>query len=273
MRKTISEGKPILGAGCSAGIIAKCAELAGADLIIVYSTGLSRLMGLPTVIFGDSNALTVKMAKPILNIVKNTPVIAGVDLADPTRDMERFLKKLMRMGFSGIINFPTFALYDRNEYYRRSRDDVGIGFNREVENFRLAHEMGFFTMAYVRLPEDTIEMVKAGADVIVAHAGRTMGGLVGGKRGFGNIRTLEQAAEHVQRIIEAAKSVRPDIIALAHGGPIATPEDTQYIYDHTDAVGFVGASSIERIPIEKAVIETVKEFKNKRIKTKQIKSP
>ncbi|RLE76040.1 MAG: phosphoenolpyruvate hydrolase family protein [Thermoprotei archaeon] len=267
LRKTISEGRPIIGAGCSAGIIAKCAELAGADLIIVYSTGLSRLMGLPTVIFGDSNALTVKMAKPILNIVKNTPVIAGVDLADPTRDMERFLKKLMNMGFSGIINFPTFALYDRNEYYRRSRDDVGIGFNREVENFKLAHEMGFFTMAYVRLLEDTVEMVNAGADVIVAHAGRTMGGLAGGKRGFGNIRTLEQAAEHVQKIIEKAKSIKPDIIALAHGGPIATPDDTQYIYDHTDAVGFVGASSIERIPVERAVIETVKQFKEKRIKS------
>jgi predicted TIM-barrel enzyme len=266
LRKTISSGTPIIGAGCSAGIIAKCAEIGGADLIIVYSTGKSRLMGLPTVTIGDSNALTLKMGKEIINVVKNTPVIAGIEGSDPTRRMDKLLKKVIEIGFSGVINFPTLALYDRNEYYRRSREDVGISFNKEVEMMKLAREMGLFTMAYVRYPDDARQMVKAGVDVICVHAGRTAGGLVGAKKTV----TLQEACNHIQNIARIAKSINPEIIVLCHGGPISKPEDTQYIYEHSCAMGFVGASSIERIPIERAIIETVKAFKNQIIRRSDI---
>lgn len=264
LKQTLNDGKPIVGAGCSAGIIARSAEIGGADLIIVFSTGKSRLMGLPTTFIGDSNVITLEMGEEILNAVENTPVIAGIEGADPTRKMEKLLKRVINVGFSGVINFPTFALYHKDEYYRKSKEDVGLGFAKEVEMMKLARSMGLFTMAYVRYPEDTRQMVRAGVDVICAHAGRTAGGLVGAKHTI----TLPEAVAHVQKLAEIAKSENPEIIVLCHGGPISSPEDTAYFYEHMDVVGFVGASSIERIPVEKAVIETVKTFKNQLIKKK-----
>jgi predicted TIM-barrel enzyme len=260
--------KPILGAGCSAGLIAKCAETAGADLIIVYSTGKSRLMGLPTHIFGDSNAITSEMIDEIMNIVKKTPVIAGMECADPTRRLDRYVKSLIDKGISGVMNFPTLAMYDRNEYYRRSRDDVNIGFEKELETFRMCHEMNIFIIAYVRLEEDIEPMIKSGVDALALHLGRTMGGIAGGKRGFADIDNIDKAISRLNHLCQIAKSIRPDILLLAHGGPLATPEDLNRIYAETDAVGFVGASSIERIPIERAIVETVKGFKNGELKPK-----
>jgi predicted TIM-barrel enzyme len=256
LNKTIAEGNAILGAGCSAGIIAKCAELGGADMILVYSTGVSRLKGLPTSRMGDNNGLTLEMAPEILWAAKNTPVIAGCEANDPFRmDQERLLDLFIDAGFHGVIPFPTVTMYDD---YRALRDLVGMGFEREVELARRARERGILSVVYAHHAEDAAKMVEAGADVVIAHAGPTRGGLVG----YDFDGTMEGSAAHVQKTIEASKAANPDVICLAHGGPFGTPKDTEYLYAHTDASGFVGASSIERIPVEKAVREVVEAFKS-----------
>lgn len=256
LRKNIDEAKPILGAGCSAGIIAKCAEIGGADLIIVYSTGRSRLMGLPTVRLGDSNAITLGMFNEIQNVIRDTPIVAGIEATDPTRmDLEVLLETFRDAGYSGVINFPSVMIF--GGWYRDSREQVGLGVSREFEMIRLAHDMDLFTMAYVFDSEAAKAMVEAKVDCVVAHVGGTAGGLIRLKA-----KSHSEAAAIVQEIIAVAKSINPHQICLAHGGPFAAPTDTEYLYKHTDAVGFVGASSIERIPVEKAVIECVRKFKS-----------
>jgi predicted TIM-barrel enzyme len=260
LNKTIAEGGPILGAGCSAGIIAKCAQLGGADLILVYSTGVSRLKGLPTSRMGDNNGLTLEMAPEILWAAQQTPVIAGCEANDPFRmDQERLLDMFVDAGFHGIIPFPTVTMYDD---YRKLRDLVGMGFEREVELARRAHERGILSVVYAHHAEDAARMVEVGADVVIVHAGPTRGGLVG----YEYEGTMAAAASHVQDTIVASKAINPDVICLAHGGPFGMPKDTEYLYQHTDAAGFVGASSIERIPVEKAVRQVVEDFKNVRMK-------
>jgi predicted TIM-barrel enzyme len=260
LRASVAEGRPIIGAGASAGIIAKCAELGGADLIIVYSSGLYRIWGLPTSNYLDSNPVTLSMAEELLNVVRDTPVIGGVHAGDPRyNDLTRLLAKFAHAGYTGIINYYTVALYDDE---RRMRDKVGFGWSREVEVVRLARSRDMFTMAYVFNPEEARDMAEAGADSIVAHVGATAGGLVG----FEWEKGAAFAAERVQKMIEAARAANPEIICLAHGGPFAEPEDTRYLYEHSDAQGFVGASSIERIPVERAVKQVVEEFKSIRIK-------
>jgi predicted TIM-barrel enzyme len=258
LKKSTAEGKPIIGAGCSAGIIAKCAEIGGADLVIVYSTGKSRLMGLPTTRMGDmvTNDVTMSMAAEILNVLKDTPVVGGAAATDPTRmDLSLLLEQFMEAGYSGIINFPTILSYSGQ--FRRGRESVGLGFSREIEMLRLARKAGIFTMAYVYSPEEAQEVAKVHVDCIVPHIGGTSGGL----SGFKGVESLKNAAEMAQKMIEAAMAIDSDTICLSHGGPLATPEDTEYIYEHTDALGYVGASSIERIPVENAVMEVVKKFK------------
>lgn len=257
---TIAEGKPIVAAGSSAGIIAKCAELGGADLIMVYSSGRARIRGFQTSMVESSNPVTLEMLEEISAVVQDTPVIAGVDAMEPPagRDLAELVKTFVDAGFSGVINFPTFGFF-QDEAWRRNREAEGVGFSREIELIRVARMMDVFTMAYVFFPEDARAMAKAGVDCMVPHAGGTAGGLVG----FDSIAMgLEDAAATVQRMIEATKEVNPGVICLSHGGPIMGPEDTKYIYAHTDAVGFVGASSIERIPVERAVTGVVEEFKS-----------
>ncbi len=263
LRKTISENRPILGAGCSAGIIAKCAETGGADLIIVYSTGLSRLRGLPTTLYGsmDSNTVTLSMFEELDNVVKHTPIIGGVDASDPTcLDLKRLLKRYIDTGFSGIINYPTMGEYGDREptvRYRRERESQGLGWSREIEMMKMAHEMNIFTMAYVYNPDDSQDMAKIPVDIIVAHVGGTGGGMAG----YG-AAPHKEAAKLAQEIINSAKTIKRDIVCIAHGGPFSDPKDTKYLYEHTDAAGFVGASSIERLPVEIAVTNTVRDFKN-----------
>ena len=255
LKDSLSEGSPILATGCSAGIIAKCAELGGADLIVVYSTGKSRLMGLPTTRLGDSNAITLSMADEILNVVKNAPVIGGIEATDPTRlDLRKLLNRFVESGYSGIINFPTLGLWPDQ---RRRGEKVNLGFKREVDIIRLAREKNIFTMAYVASFEDAVAMVDAGVDCLVAHTGPTEGGLIG----FDYEGTLEKATVRVNDILKAAEKRSDDIICLAHGGPISAPSHTAHIYQHTPAVGFVAASSIERIPVEAAVTQTAQRFK------------
>jgi predicted TIM-barrel enzyme len=266
LNKTIKERKPIVAAGSSAGIIAKCAELGGADLIMVYSSGRERLRGLQTNIVENSNEETLKMFQVIQNVVQDTPIIGGIHATEPPgSDLGKMIRRFVGTGFSGIINFPTFGFFD-DRNWRKSREAEGKGFSREIELIRMAHDMNLFTMAYVFFPADARAMAEAGVDVMVAHAGGTAGGLVG----FDSIAApMKEAAALVQKIIRATKKANQDIICLAHGGPIVFPEDTRYIYEHTDAVGFVGASSIERIPVEKAVTGIVEEFKGVGLKGKK----
>ena len=259
LQDTLSQRVPIIAAGCSAGIIAKCAELGGADLIMVYSSGRARLRGLQTALEEDSNTITLDMFEEIQNVVQNTPIVAGIDAMEPPAgsDLGALVQKFLNTGFSGVINFPTYGFFN-DEEWRRKREEDGIGFSREVELIRTAQAMDVFTMAYAFFPEDARAMAEAGVHCMIAHAGGTAGGLVG----FDSMASpLEETAALVQGIISETRTVNAHILCLAHGGPIATPEDTRYIYEHTDAVGFVGASSIERIPIERAVTSVVEEFK------------
>jgi len=259
----IEQGIPLIGAGSSCGLVAKCAEIGGADLIIVYSTGISRLKGLPTSHnLGHSNHMTLDMADEINNVVKDTPVIGGIEACDASSwDLGQLLDKFKSAGFSGIINFPTMGLFEEGTLWRNMKESVGLGFGREVELMRLASQQEIFTMAYVFTAQEAEDMARAGVDCLVPHAGGTAGGL----QGFATV-DYGLGAKKIQDMITAAKKINPRLICLAHGGPFAEPKDTEYLYRHTEAVGFVGASSIERIPIEKAVINAVQEFKSYPVK-------
>jgi predicted TIM-barrel enzyme len=253
---TINRRVPILAAGSSCGLVAKCAADAGADLIVVYSTGRSRLMGLPTSRIGDSNASTLEMADEITNVVSSVPIVGGVEAWDPARlDLDRLLDRFQAAGFSGVINYPTISTM--GETWRERRERVGLGFSREVEMIRLARRRDLFTMSYVATPEDAEEMARAGVDCIVPHVGATAGGLVGHE----TTETHESQVDGLEKMISAAAEIRDDLIYLAHGGKLAEPRDLDAVYGQTRCVGFVGASSIERIPIERAVTNVVAEFK------------
>ncbi len=256
LHRRIATGKAVLAAGCSAGIIARSAEEAGTDLIVVYSTGKSRLMGLPTWRFGDSNLGTLEMAAEILNVVKSTPVIGGVEANDPTRkDLDALLDRFQAAGFDGVINFPTLTNMPDQ---RRRAEMVGYGFDREVDAISLARSRDLFTMAYVASAEDAAAMAAAGADVIVTHSGPTTGGTVG----YEDDRSVESVCRQAQALIDAAVAENPDVIPLLHGGRLATPAEVRKALVLTSAVGFVGASSIERIPVERAIRAVVREFRD-----------
>lgn len=256
LRQRIESGGAVLAAGCSAGIIARAAEDAEADLIVVYSTGRSRLMGLPTWRMGDSNAETLEMAAEILNVVERTPVVGGVEANDPTRrDLSRLVADYQAAEYSGIINFPTLTNMPDQ---RRRAEMVGYGFEREAELIRLASAAGLFTMAYVASVDDAVAMAGAGADCVVTHSGPTKGGSLG----YRDDRRIDEISVEAERMLAAAISVKPDIIPLLHGGGLATPEDVREALSLTSAVGFVGASSIERIPIERAVQDAVRSFRD-----------
>jgi predicted TIM-barrel enzyme len=257
------EGKPILIACCGAGILAKCAELAGADIIMTACTSKSRLMGLPTTPMGNTNRDMMELCLELSIVVKNTPLIGSLDALDPTWDLASLMDKASSVGYSGVLNYPTLSPLLNHER-RLVRESVGLGFAREVEMMKVAKGKGLFTIAYVFNPVDAKPMAQAHVDCVVAHVGSTGGGLVGFKA-----NTLKEASAYAQEIITVVKSIDPNIICLAHGGPFASPEDTKYLYEHTDAVGFVGASSIERIPIEKAVKEIVNQFKSVPLGRKQ----
>jgi len=270
LRKQTSENRPILGAGCSAGIIAKCAEMGGADLIIVYSTGKTRMMGLPTtMITGTSNQITLEMVDELANVVKNTPIIAGIEATDIfCLDLEKSLKRFVDKGFSGAINFPTVGLYENlieggmalRKFTEALAPGYGAkhwGWSREVEMIGILHEWDVFTMCYVFTPPDAVAMVNAGVDVVCVHVGPTMGGLTG----FTPMEDMDKLLAKAQDVMSAAKDARPDVICLIHGGPFYDPENTKVVYEKTDALGFVAASAIERIPVEKAITTVCKDYK------------
>jgi len=262
LRDQVAKGKPIVGAGAGTGISAKFAEAGGADLIIIYNSGRYRMAGHGSLAgllaYGDANQIVKEMGeREVLPIVKAAPVIAGIMGTDPLRQMDYFLKELDALGFSGINNFPTVGLIDGR--FRMELERTNMGFGKEVDAIRLAHTMGFFTVVYVFNPDESTAMAEAGADAIIAHMGLTVGGTIGLEKS--DAMLLEDAPAVVQAIGEAAWRVDKGAILLCHGGPIATPEDSAYVLARCDAVGFVGASSMERLPVETAITETTRAFK------------
>ena len=260
LRAQRGKGSAIVGAGAGTGLSAKCAEAGGVDLIIIYNSGRYRMAGRGSLAglmpFGDANAIVVEMAAEVLPIVKDTPVLAGVCGTDPFRLMPVFLRQLRDIGFSGVQNFPTVGLIDGT--FRQNLEETGMGYGLEVEMIRDAHDLDLLTTPYVFSPDDARAMTAAGADVLVAHMGLTTGGSIGAETG----RTLDDSVELIQAIRDAAAEVNPEVIVLCHGGPIAEPDDAAYVLERTTGVaGFFGASSMERLPTEIAITETVQRFK------------
>ena len=265
LRAQIAAGKPVIGAGAGTGISAKFAEAGGADLILIYNSGRYRMAGHGSLAgllaFGDANQIVYEMGeREVLPVVSHVPVVAGVNGTDPLRQMPHFLRRLDNLGFSGINNFPTVGLIDGR--FRAELEATNLGFYREVEMIRLAHDLGFFTIVYVFNPDESARMARAGADCIIAHMGLTVGGSIGLDREGGVAMRLEDAPARVQAIGDAARAVNKEVLLVSHGGPIATPEDARYVQERTDAVGFIGASSMERLPVETAITETVRQFKS-----------
>jgi predicted TIM-barrel enzyme len=260
LRAEIKSHKSILVVGAGNGLVARCAEDAGADLIVVYNSGYYRLNGLPSLVgnlpVGDANAMVVELGrKGIIPATRNVPVIGGVYGVDPTRNIKDVLESLERVGYSGVINFPTVGRVDGR--YRQELEAAGLGYGKEIEMVRVAHERGLFTMAYVFTADEATRMAEAGLDVLVAHVGLTGGGDVGSSMAL----DLDGAVALVESIYEGARRVRDDVIFLSHGGPIIDANDAEYVNQRTGAVGFVAASSIERIPVEVAVKAACRSFK------------
>lgn len=263
LQAQLSQGRPIVGAGAGTGISAKFSEAGGADLIIIYNSGRFRMSGHGSLAgllaYGDANGIVKEMGeREVLPVVKNTPVIAGVMGTDPLRRMEYLLSQLDSLGFSGINNFPTVGLIDGR--FRMELERTGMGYGKEVDMIRAAHDHGFFTCAYVFNADEATEMAKVGADAIIAHVGLTVGGSIGLKDT--DAVSLEKAPAVVQEISNAARRIKSDVVVLCHGGPIATPADAAYVLQRCDAVGFVGASSMERLPVETAIATTTNAFKS-----------
>jgi predicted TIM-barrel enzyme len=261
LRGQLAAGRPIIGGGAGTGISAKCAEAGGIDLIIIYNSGRFRMAGRGSLAgmmpYGDANQVVVEMAREVLPVVKNTPVLAGVCGTDPFRVMKLFLRDLQAMGFSGVQNFPTVGLVDGT--FRQGLEETDMGFDKEVEMVRLAHHLGLLTCPYVFTEAEAQAMAKAGADVLIPHMGLTTKGSIGARSAL----TLDDACVRVQALHDSAKRVNPDVIVLCHGGPISEPEDAAYVLKHTKGVdGFFGASSIERLPTELAITECVRKFKS-----------
>jgi len=261
LRDNMAKGIPIIGTGAGIGLTAKFEEVGGSDLIIVYNSGRFRMAGRGSMSglmpYGDANAIVMEMAGEILPVVKNTPVLAGVCGTDPFRQMEMFLKQVEQVGFSGVQNFPTVGIYDGK--FRVNLEETGITYDLEVEMIRIAHQMDLLTTPYAFTREEARKMAAAGADIVVAHAGTTVGGSIGATSAM----SLDEAVDIVQDICGGAKSVNPDVIILCHGGPIATPADARYVLQRTKGVhGFYGASSAERLPVEKAIADQVQAFKS-----------
>ena len=259
LRATLDAGQPLVIGGAGIGLVAKAAERGGIDLLMVYNTGPFRMAGHGSLAgylaYGDSNAMTMTLGHEVLNAVDETPVIGGIGAADPFRDIPRLIDEMMAMGFSGITNVPTAGLYTGP--FRRHIDATNLGYPEEVELIRTCRERDVFTVAYAFSPDEARAMAEAGADVIGAHVGLTSGGWIGAEEAM----ELDRACAATQDMLEAAKAGRQDVLVVAHGGPFEDPETVRRVFETTDVVGYLGASSIERLPVERAVSGVVREFK------------
>jgi len=249
------------GAGAGTGISAKFIEKGGADMIIIYASGRFRMAGAGSIAgmmaYGDANAIAMDIGEhEVLPVVEEIPVICGIHASDPRRRMWHWLQQVKAMGFSGINNFPTHTIIDGQ--FGQSLEETNMGVQKEIDAVALARKMDIFSITYVATPEEAAKMTEAGADVVIAHVGCTVGGSIGVS---GASIGLDQAAAATQAICEAVHSVNPATLVLSHGGPICTPEDAAFVNERTDAVGFVGASSIERLAVEQSITDLTREFK------------
>ncbi len=259
-KEEIANGKILVGVGAGTGITAKSSEAGGADMLIIYNSGRYRMAGRGSLAgllsYGDANQIVVEMGAEVLPVVKHTPVLAGVCGTDPFRVMDIYLKQLKDQGFNGVQNFPTVGLIDG--IFRQNLEETGMGYGLEVEMIRKAHELDMLTCPYVFDPEQAKAMAEAGADILVAHMGLTTKGTIGAKTAL----TLDDCVEKIKAIIAAGRSVRPDIMVICHGGPIAEPSDAAYIIHQIPKIdGFFGASSIERFAAERGIKAQAAAFK------------
>jgi predicted TIM-barrel enzyme len=270
LRATLRKGEPIIAAGAGTGISAKFIEQGGADLIIIYNSGRFRMAGHGStcglMAYGDANAVAMEIGEhEVLPIVQEIPVICGVHATDPRRRMWHWLLQVKAMGFSGVNNFPTHCIVDGQ--FRQILEETGMSVNKEFEMVALARKMDLFSIVYVATPEEARAMAEAGADAIIAHVGTTVGGSIGVKKAA---VSMDDAVQRTRAIIGAAKQVRNDLLFLSHGGPIATPDDAAYINKHTDCVGFVGASSLERLAVEDSLTQLTRRFKGIPVRTEAL---
>jgi predicted TIM-barrel enzyme len=260
LRATLHRGGLIIGAGAGTGLSAKCAQEGGADLIIIYNSGRYRMAGRGSLAglmpYGDANAIVLDMAREVLPVARETPVLAGVCGTDPFRLMDRFLREVLDTGFAGVQNFPTVGLIDGT--FRVNLEETGMSYSLEVEMIATAAKLGLLTAPYVFDPQQAAAMAHAEADVLVPHMGLTTKGSIGAQ----TAKSLDQCVEEIQAMRDAAVAENPDVIVLCHGGPLAEPDDAAYVLGRTEGVvGFFGASSMERLPTEVAMIENMRRFK------------
>lgn len=260
LREKVAAGVPIIGGGAGTGISAKSEETGGIDLIVIYNSGRYRMAGRGSLAglmpYGNANEIVKEMAHEVITAVKETPVLAGVNGTDPFMLRTHFLKELIALGFAGVQNFPTVGLIDGT--FRQNLEETGMGFGLEIEMIREAHDLDLLTTPYAFDTDQAKKLAEAGADIVVAHMGLTTKGTIGAT----TAKTLEDSATLVKEIADAAKGVRDDVIVLCHGGPIAMPEDAQFIFNNVKEVdGFYGASSMERLPTETAIADQIRAFK------------
>ena len=272
LRKKAAAGLPVIGGGAGTGISAKCEEAGGIDLIVIYNSGRFRMAGRGSMAglmpYGNANAIVKEMAYEVLTAVKHTPVLAGVCASDPFLIRDHFLRELKDMGFAGIQNFPTVGLIDG--LFRANLEETGMGFALEIDCIAAAHQLDLLTTPYAFDKEQARLLAEAGADIIVAHMGLTTKGSIGAR----TAKTLDDCVREVAEIADAAKSVREDLLVLCHGGPIAMPEDAQFILDRVSSIdGFYGASSMERLPTELAIAQQVRDFVGLRLRSSFEESP
>ena len=261
LRAKVKRREPIIGGGAGTGLSAKCEEAGGIDLIVIYNSGRYRMAGRGSLAglmaYGNANDIVLDMAREVLPVVKHTPVLAGVNGTDPFLIVDDFLSRVSTLGFSGVQNFPTVGLFDGT--IRAQLEETGMGYTLEVEMIKQASRKDFLTTPYVFSEQNARDMAKAGADVIVCHLGLTTGGAIGAHTGV----SLKECVPLINSWIKAAKSIRPDILALCHGGPISEPKDASYILKNCPGCnGFYGASSMERLPTERAITETTRKFRS-----------
>ena len=264
LREKVSQGKPIIGGGAGTGLSAKCEEAGGIDLIVIYNSGRYRMAGRGSLSglmpYGNANEIVKELGREVLPIVNQTPVLAGVCGTDPFMLRDLFLKELQAMGFAGIQNFPTVGLIDGQ--FRANLEETGMGFDLEIDCIRAAHDLNMLTTPYAFDAEQARQLAAAGADIVVTHMGLTSGGTIGAETG----KTLDDSVTTIRNMVDAAKSQREDVLLLCHGGPIAMPEDAQYIFDRVAGIdGFYGASSMERLPTEVAMTDQVRQFGDLRL--------
>lgn len=264
LKAKVAIGEPIIGGGAGTGLSAKCSEAAGLDFIVVYNSGRYRMAGRSSMAglmpYGDANQIVMDMGAEILPVVDRIPVVAGVCGTDPFRLMGKFLRQVKDAGFSGVQNYPTVCLFDG--IIRANLEETGLGFYKEAEMIAEAHALDLFTASYVANPDEAVAMAKAGADVVVPHMGLTTSGMVGAQTAL----TIEESKVKVAELMQAAREVNPDVLIVCHGGPIFSPDEAaEVIRDVPGVDGFLGASSMERLPTEVAMVEHMTKYVNIRL--------